>query len=85
MERERTQSRADLVAERFPERVGGDVLPFMLRIRGQRAPATHRTGFEDFVAALPRIFAPPSRGRATGGGREIAKRRWRATLGDDAA
>ena len=78
MTRERTRSQ--VTEERPPERMGGNVLPLTAPSRGRRAPSAPWGGLEDFLAALPRVFA--ARGTA---GREIADRHARSTFGDDAA
>ena len=80
MTRERSRSQVALTEERPPERMSGNILPLTAPSRGRRGPVAHWGGLEDLLAALPGVFAARSRA-----GREIANRRARSTVGDDAA
>jgi hypothetical protein len=84
MKRERIRFRVALTAERPPGRGDDNVRPLTDRTRERRAPAAPRGGFEDFLAAVPRLFVDPAARRATRA-REIANARARSTSGDDAA
>jgi len=84
MERERIRSLAVLTAERSPKRIGGDVPPLSARTRERPGPSVHWSGFDSFLAALPRVFPSRARGRADVG-RGQATGRSSSTLGNDAA
>jgi len=80
MKRERIRPRVAQTVERPPARVDGNVVRLTDRPRAAREPSGPWEGLLSFLAALPRVYPPP-----TGRGSEIGNHRPRSAYGDDAA
>ena len=80
MTREGTRSEVTSTVKRPLAPVGGNVRPLTDPSRARRAPLAHWGGLENFLVALPRVFA--ARGPAA---RDTASHRPRSSFGDDAA